>query len=122
VANFLGGCGAGRLYCCLEPNGDVKSCVFFPSNERTVLGNVLKDDFEEMRDNNPFLWQLRNRERLQDCVVDGVTVGCGNCRDKYICGGCRARSYGYFDGDVNKPDIGCVHNRILWEKMIGNRA
>jgi MoaA/NifB/PqqE/SkfB family radical SAM enzyme len=64
VADFLGGCGAGRLYCCMEPNGDLKPCVFFPTNSQTVLGNVLRGDFEEIWDNNPLLWQIRSRELL----------------------------------------------------------
>ena len=85
-----------------------------------VLGNVLRDDFEEVGDNNPLLWQIRSRELLEDCVVDGKAVGCGSCRDKYICGGCRARAYSYFNGDVTKPDIGCVHNKPIWEKIVGN--
>jgi radical SAM protein with 4Fe4S-binding SPASM domain len=117
VANFLGGCGAGRLYCCLEPNGDIKPCVFFPTDENTVLGNILKDDFEEIWDNNPLLWKLRIREDMENYVVDGVIVGCGKCPDKYICGGCRARAYSYFNGNVKAPDIGCIHNRPLWEKI-----
>ncbi|MGQ9545438.1 MAG: radical SAM protein [Candidatus Bathycorpusculaceae bacterium] len=121
VANFLGGCGAGRLYCCLEPNGDIKPCVFFPTNKDTVLGNILKDDFEEIWDKHPLLWKLRIRENLQDYVVDGTRVGCGSCPDKYICGGCRARAYGYFNGNVNTPDIGCIHNKPLWEKIAGNK-
>ena len=56
-----------------------------------VLGNVLRDDFEEVGDNNPLLWQIRSRELLEDCVVDGKAVGYGSCPDKYICGGCRAK-------------------------------
>lgn len=120
IANFLGGCGAGRLYCCLEPNGDVKPCVFFPTNKNTVLGNILKDNFEEIWDNHPFLWRLRTREKLEDYIVDGKRIGCGNCPDKYICGGCRARAYSYFGGNVNSPDIGCIHNKSLWEKIVGN--
>ncbi len=121
VANFLGGCGAGRLYCCLEPNGDIKPCVFFPTNKDTVLGNILKDDFEEIWDNHPLLWKLRVREDLENYIVDGKEVGCGNCPDKYICGGCRARAYSYFNGNVNAPDIGCIHNKPLWEKIVGNK-
>jgi len=120
VANFLGGCGAGRLYCCLEPNGDIKPCVFFPTNKETVLGNILKDDFEEIWDNHPLLWKLRVREGLEDYVVDGQKVGCGSCRDKYICGGCRARAYSYFNGNVNAPDIGCIHNKPLWKRIVGD--
>ena len=121
VANFLGGCGAGRLYCCLEPNGDIKPCVFFPTNKDTVLGNILKDDFELIWDNHPFLWELRIRENLEDYIVDGKHVGCGGCPDKYICGGCRARAYSYFNGNINAPDIGCIHNKLLWEKIVLNK-
>jgi len=121
VAHFLGGCGAGRLYCCLEPNADMKPCVFFPTTNDTVLGNILKDDFEEIWDNHPFLWKLRSREKLEDYMVNGKRVGCGICRDKYICGGCRARAYSYFNGNVNTPDIGCIHNKPLWDKMVGCR-
>jgi len=121
VANFLGGCGAGRLYCCLEPNGDVKPCVFFPTKKDTVLGNILKDGFEEIWANHPLLWKLRTRENLEDYRIDGQRVGCGSCPDKYICGGCRARAYSYFNGNVESPDIGCIHNKPLWKKLIRNR-
>ncbi|NWG11101.1 radical SAM protein [Candidatus Bathyarchaeota archaeon] len=120
VANFLGGCGAGRLYCCLEPNGDIKPCVFFPTNRNTVLGNILKDNFEEIWDNHQFLWRFRTREKLEDYVLNGKKVGCGNCPDKYICGGCRARAYSYFNGNVDSPDVGCIHNKPLWEKLVRN--
>lgn len=114
AANFLGGCGAGRLYCALEPNGDIKPCVFLPTNEETVLGNILKDNFEDLWNNNALLWKLRTREKLESYAVGDETVGCGTCPDKYICGGCRARAYGYFNGDLNAPDVGCVHNKAIW--------
>ncbi len=117
VANFLGGCGAGRLYCAIEPNGDIKPCVFFPTNKDTVLGNILSDNFEEIWDSHPLLWKIRTREELEDYLVDGRKVGCGSCPDKYICGGCRARAYSYFDGNVMAPDIGCIHNKPLWQRI-----
>ncbi|MEM3549467.1 MAG: radical SAM protein [Candidatus Bathyarchaeia archaeon] len=118
VANFLGGCGAGRLYCAIEPNGDIKPCVFFPTNENTVLGNMLNDNFEKIWDTNPLLWELRTREKLESYTINSTNVGCGICPDKYICGGCRARAYSYFNGNVKAPDIGCIHNKLLWEKII----
>mgnify|MGYP000008676504 FL=1 len=122
VANFLGGCGAGRLYCAIEPNGDIKPCVFFPTNEETVLGNILKDDFEEIWDNHPLLWKLRVREKLKTYKVNGRTVGCGACPYKYICGGCRARAYSYFNGDVTAADIGCIRNEELWSLIINAKT
>ncbi|MBC7130508.1 radical SAM protein [Candidatus Bathyarchaeota archaeon] len=118
VANFLGGCGAGRLYCAIEPNGDIKPCVFFPTNNDTVIGNILRDNFEEIWDNNSLLWQLRIREQLEAYTSKEGVFGCGNCPDKYICGGCRARAYGYFNGNVRAPDVGCIHNKPLWEIMV----
>ncbi|MEM2103619.1 MAG: radical SAM protein [Candidatus Bathyarchaeia archaeon] len=120
VANFLGGCGAGRLYCAVEPNGDIKPCVFFPANKNTVLGNVLNNDFTEIWDKNPLLWDLRVRENLETYMAGGKKLGCGNCPDKYICGGCRARAYSYFNGNVKAPDIGCTYNKLLWEKVAGS--
>jgi radical SAM protein with 4Fe4S-binding SPASM domain len=122
VADFLGGCGSGRLYCCLEPNGDIKPCVFFPTGSDTVIGNILKDDFEEIWDNNELLWKLRIREDLEDYIVNGKRIGCGTCPDKYICGGCRARAYSYFNGNVKAADIGCIHNKPLWEKIVGENS
>lgn len=66
VANSLGGCARGRLYICWEPNGDMKSCVFFGTSQNTVLGNILKDSIEQVWDMHPLLRKLRSRERLED--------------------------------------------------------
>jgi len=118
VANFLGGCGAGRLYMCLEPNGDIKPCVFFPTNEETIRGNILEGSFEEKWDYDEVFWKLRTRENLKSYNVGGRLVGCGSCEDKYICGGCRARSYSYFNGDLDCPDIGCIYNEKIWERVV----
>jgi len=118
IANFLGGCGAGRLYMCLEPNGDIKPCVFFATSRETVRGNIMNSDLEELWDHDAMFWKLRTRENLKTYGVDGRSVGCGSCEDKYICGGCRARSYSYFDGDLDSPDNGCIDNEELWEKMV----
>jgi radical SAM protein with 4Fe4S-binding SPASM domain len=81
---------------------------------------MLRDGFEDVWDNDPLLWKLRTRENLEDYVVNGKRVGCGSCPDKYICGGCRARAFSYFDGNVDSPDIGCIHNKPLWRVLVGN--
>jgi len=105
VAEFLGGCGAGRLYISLEPNGDIQPCVFLPIN----VGNILEDDFEDLWKNNPILNSLRNR--------DAYHGFCAQCKYKYICGGCRARAYGYL-GDYLGPDPGCIYNQDTWKKLV----
>ena len=103
LAEFLGGCGAGRLYCGLEPNGDITPCVFMPIK----LGNIRKDKLVDVWDKAEILWKLRDRDSLK---------GCSECQYRYICGGCRARAYGYY-GDVQAPDPGCIHNLRYWKEL-----
>lgn len=99
-AEFLGGCGCGRFYCAIRPNGNIEPCVFFP----LTIGNILKDDFKEVWKNNQILAELRDREKLKD--------SCANCEYKYYCGGCRARAYAY-KGDYLAGDIGCIRNKKI---------
>jgi radical SAM protein with 4Fe4S-binding SPASM domain len=104
VAEFVGGCGAGRIYAGLQPNGDVIPCVFLPIK----VGNIREKPFSEIWETAPLFQQLRNRELLKGF--------CGKCPYKYICGGCRARAYAYF-GDPLAPDPGCIYNKAEWEKI-----
>lgn len=101
VAEFIGGCGAGRVYAAISPEGDVQPCVFMPIK----LGNIRERRFEDIWLNSKVLNDLRDREKLKG--------ECGVCSYKYVCGGCRARAYGYF-GDYLMPDPGCI--RQLREK------
>ncbi|RDD53895.1 MAG: radical SAM protein [Candidatus Korarchaeota archaeon NZ13-K] len=104
LAEFLGGCGAGRIYCSVEHNGDMQPCVFMP----VVLGNVLRDGFLNIWQNNELLNKLRDRDR--------VDYACLTCGYKYICGGCRARALAYY-GDPLGPDPSCEFNSDLWEEL-----
>ncbi|MHA3963201.1 MAG: radical SAM protein [Candidatus Thorarchaeota archaeon SMTZ1-45] len=110
LAEFIGGCGAGRFYVALEPNGDIYPCVFFPHIETMKVGNIVTDDFEAIWTDSPLLRRLRNKDLLQDA--------CGSCEKRYVCGGCRARAIGYF-GDELAPDPGCINNRDIWDKLAG---
>ena len=95
LADFIGGCGAGRLYCSLSPAGDVHPCVFFP----VTVGNLRKEKFTDVWLNAPMFNTLRDRSNLKG--------SCGGCKYKYICGGCRARAHAYHD-DYLTSDPGCV--------------
>jgi radical SAM protein with 4Fe4S-binding SPASM domain len=106
LASFLGGCGAGRLYCGLEPNGDITPCVFMPIK----IGNIRRDNLREVWESSEVLWKLRDRDALE---------GCGACEYRYVCGGCRARAHGYY-GDVRAPDPGCVYNQNYWDALKQN--
>jgi radical SAM protein with 4Fe4S-binding SPASM domain len=104
LAEFVGGCGAGRLYCGLEPNGDIEPCVFIPIK----LGNILTDDLREIWQNNETLQRMRSRHEFKG--------NCQKCVHRNICGGCRARAYAYHK-DVAASDPGCVINSAEWEKL-----
>jgi radical SAM protein with 4Fe4S-binding SPASM domain len=95
LADFIGGCGAGRLYCSLSPQGDVHPCVFLPIN----VGNLKTEKFVDVWLNSNVFNAFRNRENLKGA--------CGKCRYKYTCGGCRARANAY-NNDMLASDPGCI--------------
>ena len=103
LTEFIGGCGAGRLYCGIEPNGDIEPCVFIPIK----VGNIREQSLVDIWRNSPILKQIRSRDAFK---------GCGECEYKYICGGCRARAYAYFN-DLQGPDPGCNINQKYWEEV-----
>jgi radical SAM protein with 4Fe4S-binding SPASM domain len=108
LADFIGGCGAGRFYINLEPNGDIYPCVFFPHEEEVKLGNILVDNFEEIWKEEPLLSKLRDKKILKG--------HCGKCDSRNTCGGCRARAYNYFN-DILAPDPGCTNNQNEWNAL-----
>ncbi|MHA1754351.1 MAG: radical SAM protein [Candidatus Odinarchaeia archaeon] len=108
LASFIGGCGAGRFYMAIEPNGDLYPCVFFPHEKAVKVGNIKRDDFTELWVKSRVLLESRNKDILKD--------NCGSCEFRYTCGGCRARAYNYFK-DLTAPDPGCIRNKEYWEKL-----
>ena len=95
LADFIGGCGAGRLYCSLSPQGEVHPCVFLPIS----VGNLKTENFSDVWLNSELFIALRNRDNLKGT--------CGKCSYKYTCGGCRARAQAYYE-DLQASDPGCV--------------
>lgn len=98
LSRFIGGCGAGRFYLGIEPNGDIYPCVFFPHDEILKVGNIKTDDLKDIWENNKVLQDLRDKDILKD--------SCSECESRYICGGCRARAY-TITGDYLAGDPGC---------------
>jgi len=95
LADFIGGCGAGRLYCAISPEGNVQPCVFMP----IVIGNLKTEKMEDIWINSQVLCDLRNRDRLKG--------RCSKCEFKFVCGGCRARAFAYHN-DYLMSDPGCI--------------
>ncbi|MCK4658362.1 MAG: radical SAM protein [Phycisphaerae bacterium] len=110
VAKYLGGCGAGRTYVCIEPDGTITPCVYMPQR---VLGNIRNRSFEDIFRNNEFVELLCDREdRTHHCEV---------CEFKYYCGGCRARADAYY-GRINAGDPGCILNNKHWSQLVNPSA
>jgi len=95
LAPYLGGCPAGRMYCNIQPNGDVTPCMFMPTYP--IAGNLRKQSFEEIW-NSPVFEALRDRKRLKG--------KCRECRFVAVCGGCRAKAAAY-EGDYLASDPTC---------------
>lgn len=88
--NLITGCSAGTTAICIDSKFTAYPCV----RMRIPLGNLYEKSLEEILENEIIL-DLNNRDKL---------IGkCGNCKKKYICGGCRARAYSatgnYLEGD-----------------------
>jgi len=97
VVKYAGGCGAGRVYEAIQPNGDVSPCVFMPT---VIVGNVRKDRFIDIWRNSEIGIKLSDRENYH--------FTCSKYH--YICGGCRARALAY--GDILGKDPGCILNKM----------
>ncbi len=106
VAKYLGGCGAGRTYVCIEPNGNVTPCVYMPHR---IMGNVRQAPLLEIFRNSIFWEVLNDRDRRLH--------HCGVCAFRDYCGGCRARADAYF-GQLHAGDPGCIFNDKHWEKLV----
>ena len=95
LADFIGGCGAGRLYCAISPEGNLQPCVFMP----LIVGNLKTERIADIWFNSQVFKDLRDREKLKG--------RCSKCGYKYVCGGCRARALAYHD-DFLMSDPGCI--------------
>jgi len=105
VAKYLGGCGAGRTYACLQPNGDVTPCVYMP---KRIMGNIREKSFTEIFQQSPWWDLFCNRQEREDA--------CGTCEYRLYCGGCRARADAYFNR-LDHADPGCIRNLDHWHKL-----
>ncbi len=105
LAEFIGGCGAGRIYAGIEPDGTVTPCVFLP----LPVGNVRTKSFKDIWETSRIFNLLRD--------MDNFTGQCRSCPYRNICGGCRARAY-HYTLDLLGDDPGCIINRRVWRDIL----
>ncbi|AVX20856.1 MAG: putative heme d1 biosynthesis radical SAM protein NirJ2 [Bacillota bacterium] len=94
---FGRGCLAGTSYCIISPKGDVQPCAYL----NIPLGNVRDIPFSKIWAENPVLQELRTLN---------YSGGCGVCKYKKICGGCRARAAFYNNGDYMAEEPWCLYH------------
>ncbi len=104
LGEIFGGCGCGRVYCTVQPNGIVTPCVYMP----IPVGDLRKKRLHDIWSNSEIFHDFKDRE--------GMSGHCMTCDFKFHCGGCRARAYAYF-GDYQASDPGCKFNQDLWDAM-----
>ena len=98
LAEFIGGCGAGRIYAGIQPDGAIVPCVFMP----VAVGNVREMPFRKIWEESKDMLSLRDRNNF---------IGsCGKCTYRNLCGGCRARAY-HYNSSMLGDDPGCILNR-----------
>ncbi len=107
VAKYLGGCGAGRTYVCIEPNGDVTPCVYLPHR---VMGNLRRAGLVQIFRRGYYELLNDRTRRIHHCR---------DCEFANYCGGCRARSDAYF-GRLDAGDPGCVFNEAHWNELVAS--
>lgn len=94
---FGRGCLAGTSYCIISPKGDVQPCAYL----NIPLGNVRDIPFSKIWAENPVLQELRTLN---------YSGGCGACKYKKLCGGCRARAAFYNNGDYMAEEPWCLYH------------
>lgn len=94
---FQRGCLAGTHYCIISPKGDVQPCAYL----NIPLGNVRDIPFSRLWETHPVFQELRTLN---------YKGGCGSCKYKKICGGCRARAYFYHDQDYMAEEPWCLYH------------
>jgi MoaA/NifB/PqqE/SkfB family radical SAM enzyme len=103
IIKYAGGCGAGRVYAAIQPNGIMSPCVFMP---QVKIGDLREERFHDIWKNSELCKSLSDRESYH--------FKCPGYH--YVCGGCRARALAY--GDILGPDPGCiVYQKTLYQKL-----
>lgn len=82
--SIIAGCLTGISVIYIDTNGNIGLCPYLPHR----IGNINKGDLKRIIVNSKILRYMKNwRNKLKG--------RCGECKFKYVCGGCRAFAYSY---------------------------
>ena len=102
------GCNAGILAYGITPDGKVLPCPTL----RLAVGDLRERPLRDIWRDSEVLRKLRGRE---------LKGKCGRCELRYVCGGCRGRTY-VFTRDVLAEDPLCWYEPSLGGDGVGRRA
>lgn len=92
-------CGAAKMTCCIDPEGNVYPCAFL-QEPPFLVGNIRTSSFKELWDQSPVFQNLRNLD----------IEACKTCSRFEVCrGGCPAMAYHTYN-DIHMPDPECLVN------------
>ena len=101
---IISGCTAGINMIHIHVNGDVGICTFLPD---IILGNIFNNSLMD-------IWDNRESIEVVKKLIHREYVGlCGRCKDRFICGGCRARAL-----QINGNLLG--HDPYCWKYLEDN--
>ncbi|MCR4620529.1 MAG: radical SAM protein [Clostridiales bacterium] len=86
VRNWYYLCSAGRLIASVMANGDIGACLDIERNEKTIQGNIFRDDFTEVWKNRFGIFRQHLSERNESCR---------SCPVKLFCDGDSAHSWDF---------------------------
>lgn len=99
VCEFSRGC-AGFL--CLGCDGTIYPCGRFSSNKDFIMGNIYKNNFEEIFNSSV--------ERIRQVRIEIIDDQCNSCQFKCIChGGCAHHSYAFGNYIAKTPYCQAYH-------------
>jgi len=91
-------CGAGKIHCAIEANGDIKPCVFFDRS----YGNIMYTDLLT-------IWRSEGMEKIRQ--TSPLYKVCSVCINAYKCkGGCRVFKNFYEENRL--PNIFCFAEEL----------
>ncbi len=94
TGDFAYGCTAGDTLLTVMENGDLVPCRRMP----IVVGNLLKDNMDDLYKNNSVLKELRKNKVPDECI---------KCEHSELCrGGLKCLTYALYK-DLNHKDVGC---------------
>jgi len=102
------GCNAGIFAYGITPDGKVLPCPTL----RLVVGDLRERSLKDIWEDSETLKKLRSRE---------LKGKCGRCELRYVCGGCRGRTYA-FTGDILAEDPLCWYEPSLGGDRVGGRT